>query len=137
MNTRCGQSSEGIFPLPLPSDIGLSGYHIPYLEAMIRGLNLLAGSRSRSKGNPKKVGRELVHQLEGVLIECDLIKREMGSPSLQGILPHQNPRLFWRRDQGRPAVHLADGGGCPSPRCREFDVDGLLRTRDPRVCGQL
>ena len=40
---------------------------------MIRGLNLLAGSRSRSKGNPRKVSRELVHQLEKVLVECSLL----------------------------------------------------------------
>ena len=73
VSTRCGQSSEGIFPLPLPSDLGFSGHHIPFLEAMIRGLNLLAGSRSRSKGKPRKVSRELVHQLEKVLVECSLL----------------------------------------------------------------
>ena len=74
VSTRCGQSSEGIFPLPLPSDIGLCGYHIPYPEAMIRGLNLLAGSRSRSKGKPKRIGCELVHQLEVVLAGSELLK---------------------------------------------------------------
>ena len=73
VNTRCGQSSEGIFPLPLPSDLGFCGHHIPFLEAMVRGLNLLAGSRSRSKGKARKVSRELVHHLEKVLAECTLL----------------------------------------------------------------
>ena len=76
LSTRCGQSSDGIFPLPLPSDVGLAGSHVPFLEAMIRGLNLLAGSRSCSKGRSKKVSRELVLQLEGVLVECDLLKEK-------------------------------------------------------------
>ena len=54
INTRCGQSSEGVFPLPLPSDLGLCGDHIPYLEAVIRGLNLLAGSKSFPRRNQRR-----------------------------------------------------------------------------------
>ena len=76
INTRCGQSSEGVFPLPLPSDLGLCGDHIPYLEAVIRGLNLLAGSKSFSQKKPKKVGCQLVLHLEGVVCSSGLLKEK-------------------------------------------------------------
>ena len=39
--TRCGQSTEGLFPLPLPGSLGWCEEEDPLLEGLIRGLNSL------------------------------------------------------------------------------------------------
>ena len=41
--TRCGQSTEGIFPLPLPGFLGWCDECDSVLEALVRGLNSLYG----------------------------------------------------------------------------------------------
>ena len=41
--TRCGQSTEGIFPLPLPGRLGWCEDEDPLLDGLVRGLNSLFG----------------------------------------------------------------------------------------------
>ena len=77
LNTRCSQASEGIFPLPLPTQLGMSGAQVSFLEALVRGLNLLAGTRSRWLRTPSKVSQELVCRLEQVLEGCELLKEKV------------------------------------------------------------
>ena len=131
VNTRCGQSLEGVFPLPLPSMLGLTGFHVPYLEAMIRGLNLLAGSRSRSKGLPKKVGRELVLQLEGVLIESELLKEKWDHLPFQEFfraktLDYSGEEVKVARRFNWQMVEAALPEGVGSLRLTDFCAQGTL-----------
>ena len=65
--TRCGQSTEGLFPLPLPGSLGWCEEEDPLLEGLIRGLNSLYGVDSSGGKNISKVQRRILERLRGVL----------------------------------------------------------------------
>ena len=79
--TRCGQSTEGIFPLPLPGDLGWCNEEDPMLESLVRGLNSLYGVESGEQGSEENSGKAEgggqvfwftlgctpIHHLQGVL----------------------------------------------------------------------
>ena len=65
--TRCGQSTEGVFPLPLPGRLGWCEEDDPLLEGLIRGLNSLYGVESQGVKKVSKVQRRILERLKGVL----------------------------------------------------------------------
>ena len=65
--TRCGQSTEGLFPLPLPRGLGWCEDEDPLLEGLIRGLNSLYGVESSGGKRISKVQRRILERLRGVL----------------------------------------------------------------------
>ena len=65
--TRCGQSTEGFFPLPLPRGLGWCEDEVPLLEGLIRGLNSLYGVESSGRKKITKVQRKILERLRGVL----------------------------------------------------------------------
>ena len=70
--TRCGQSTEGIFPLPLPGGLGWYEDDDPLLDGLIRGLNSLYGVGSSGGKKVSKVQRRILERLKGVLMTSGL-----------------------------------------------------------------
>ena len=73
--TRCGQSTEGLFPLPLPRGLGWCEEEDPLLEGLIRGLNRLYGVESSGGRKISKVQRRILERLSGVLKTSGLPSR--------------------------------------------------------------
>ena len=46
---RCSQPKGDVFPLPLASELGLHGKSMPSTDALIRALNLLYGTRTKTR----------------------------------------------------------------------------------------
>ena len=65
--TRCGQSTEGVFPLPLPGSLGWCEREDPLLEGLVRGLNSLFGVASEGGRRVSKVQRRVMERLKEVL----------------------------------------------------------------------
>ena len=65
--TRCGQSTEGIFPLPLPGALGWCDEEDSVLEALVRGLNSLYGVGSAWGRKVTKVQRRVLERLRTVV----------------------------------------------------------------------
>ena len=65
--TRCGQSTEGIFPLPLPGALGWCAEEDSMLEALVRGLNSLYGVESTWGRKVTKVQRRVLERLRKVV----------------------------------------------------------------------
>ena len=65
--TRCGQSTEGIFPLPLPGVLGWCEQVDSVLDALVRGLNSLYGVTSAAKSRVSKVQKKILVRLREVV----------------------------------------------------------------------
>ena len=65
--TRCGQSTEGVFPLPLPEGLKECLNACPTLELVVRGLNSLYGVESMGLKKVNKVQRRILERLKGVV----------------------------------------------------------------------
>ena len=65
--TRCGQSTEGLFPLPLPGSLGWCEKEDPLLEGLVRGLNSLYGVASSEGKKVSKVQKRVMGRLKEVL----------------------------------------------------------------------
>ena len=72
--TRCGQSTEGVFPLPLPEGLKECLDACPTLDLVVRGLNSLYGVESRGLKKVNKVQRRIIERLKRV-VECSEISR--------------------------------------------------------------
>ena len=62
--TRCGQSTEGVFPLPLPEGLKECLEACPTLDLVVRGLNSLYGVESRGLKKVNKVQRRIIERLK-------------------------------------------------------------------------
>ena len=70
--TRCGQSTEGIFPLPLPGTLGWFEPVDSVLEALVRGLNSLYGVTTGASTRVSKIQKKLMVRLREVLRHSEL-----------------------------------------------------------------
>ena len=70
--TRCGQSTEGLFPLPLPGRMGWCEVEDPLLEGLVRGLNSLYGVEASGGKKVTKAQRRILERLRGLLRSSSL-----------------------------------------------------------------
>ena len=77
--TRCGQSTEGVFPLPLPEVLEECSNACPTLELVVRGLNSLYGVETTGLKKVNRVQRRILERLRGV-VEASEIPRVVLPP---------------------------------------------------------
>ena len=70
---RCSQPKGDLFPLPLASALGLPGTSTPSTDALIRALNSLYGTRTRTRTKEDDIRRKLTERLHGVVSNSNLL----------------------------------------------------------------
>ena len=74
---RCSQTKRDLFPWPLASDLGLHGRRIPNSDAMIRALNLLYGTKSKTRAREEGIRRSLSERVNQVVLNSDLLEEPL------------------------------------------------------------
>ena len=74
---RCSQSKGDLFPLPLASDLGLHGRRIPNSDALIRALNLLYGTKTKTRAREEGIRRSLSERLNQVVLNSNLLEEPL------------------------------------------------------------
>ena len=74
---RCSQPKGDLFPLPLASDLGLHGQRIPNSDALIRALNLLYGTKTKTRAKEEGIRRSLTERLNQVVLKSNLLEENL------------------------------------------------------------
>ena len=74
---RCSQPKGDLFPLPLASDLGLHGQRIPNSDALIRALNLLYGTKTKTRAREEGIRRSLTERLNQVVLNSNLLEEKL------------------------------------------------------------
>ena len=74
---RCSQPKGDLFPLPLASDLGLQGQRLQNSDALIRALNLLYGTKTRTRAKEEGIRRTLSDRLNQVVLTSNLLEEKL------------------------------------------------------------
>ena len=74
---RCSQPKGDLFPLPLGSDLGLHGQRTPNSDALIRALNLLYGTKTKTRAKEEGIRRTLTDRLNQVVQTSSLLEEKL------------------------------------------------------------
>ena len=76
---RCSQPKGDLFPLPLASDLGLHEPSTPSTDSLIRALNLLYGTRTKTRTKEETFRRTLTDRLNQVITDSHLLGERLPS----------------------------------------------------------